>query len=34
MLVLGVFLLLIFAYSLVARQLEKSVLTGPLGAGI
>jgi|GEM_PF-3768998 hypothetical protein len=31
MLVLGIFLLLIFANSIVARQLEKSVLTGPLG---
>ncbi len=30
MLVLGVFLLRIFVYSLVAHRLEKTVLTGPI----
>ena len=30
MLVLSIFLLLIFFYSLVARRLEKTVLTGPI----
>lgn len=30
MLVLGIFLLLIFGYSLVARRLEKSAFTGPI----